>query len=155
MVDPRSCIVHRPTAVDLALVAMGCSIGHVRSSWRAVLLALVVVLVLGSCGFRSATMGRRVQTTFGFEYGTPYVGDPHCFNEVLSISDVTPGGPFDLAGVRGGDIVTPGSHRGILDLYRRLDQLKPGDSLELLVRTPAAVGCWSDWPERAAVVVAP
>lgn len=95
-----------------------------------------------------------MQASFGFEYGTPYVGDPHCFDEALSISYVTPGGPFDLAGVRGGDIVTPGSHRGIVDLYARLDRLKPGDSLELLVRTPAEAGCWSDWPERAAVVVA-
>lgn len=96
-----------------------------------------------------------MQASFGFEYGTPYVGDTHCFMEVLSISHVRPGGPFDLAGVRSGDILTPGSHRGILDLYVRLDQLKSGDSLELLVRTPADVGCWSDWPERAAVVVAP
>jgi hypothetical protein len=75
--------------------------------------------------------------------------------EVLSISHVTPGGSFDLAGVRSGDMLTPGSHRGILGLYDQLDQLKPGESLELLVRTPEKVGCWSDWPERAAVVVAP
>lgn len=135
--------------------AMGCTRATASSRRRAVLLGLLGMIVLGSCGSRSPATGRRLQASFGFEYGTPYVGDRHCFMEVLSISHVAPGGSFDLAGVRSGDILTPGSHRGILGLYDQLDQLKPGESLELLVRTPEKVGCWSDWPERAAVVVAP
>lgn len=136
---------------------------------RTILLGLVVALVglaLVPCSwvgcryivapvFHQATECPRVKSCFGFDYDTPYVGDSHCSKEVLSIPYVRPGGPFDLAGIRDGDIVTPGSHGGIAELCIQLDQLEPGDSMELLVRTPEKVGCWIDWPERAAFVVAP
>ena len=97
--------------------------------------------------------GAEVENRFGFDHGSPYMGEPECRAEVLEISTVTPGGAFATAGVCPGDIVT--SDYSISEFFMLLGELETTEGVELRIRTPLDSGCWFDWPERTVHVVAP
>ena len=117
---------------------------------------LVVLAILVSCWvgmqvFQQVTKCPEVKERFGFDYGTPYVGEASCAREVLQVTSVRAGGAFELAGVSSGDLLSG----QLTDLCVTLDGMEPGATVTLAVRSPGGSGCVTDWPVREAVIVAP
>ena len=119
-----------------------------------VLVALCVAVAawIGNLVFQQVTKCPDVKERFGFDYGTPYVGEASCSREVVQVTSVRAGGAFESAGVRAGDILS-GVRLSYLCVL--LHGMEPGATLKLLARTPADSGCVADWPQREALIVAP
>ncbi|TAJ07487.1 MAG: hypothetical protein EPO68_16395 [Planctomycetota bacterium] len=120
----------------------------------ALLLFLLYQFVLSPIGYQlvhAAELERR----FGFEYGSPYLGEGDCIAELLELSVITPGGAFAAAGIKRGEIVSPTARLSISKFFMLLGGLERGETAALLLRTPQATGCWRDWPERIVTIVAP
>jgi hypothetical protein len=72
-----------------------------------VLFGTGVVYVVGAAFYWQMFIGMPLEQDLGFQHGSPYVqeGGSSGYTEVLAIEAVVPGGVFDRAGFRNGDVV--------------------------------------------------
>src|SRR5688572_2632459 len=72
-----------------------------------VLFGMGVVYVVGAAFYWQMLIGTPLERELGFQHGSPYVQEDGSSwdTEVLTIGSVVPGGVFDRAGFRSGDVV--------------------------------------------------
>ena len=73
----------------------------------AVLFAVWVVYVIGIAWYWQLIVGASLERELGFQHGTPYIQESGSswLQEVLTVQVVVPGGAFDRAGFKSGDVV--------------------------------------------------
>lgn len=66
-----------------------------------------VVYVLGEAWYWQVSIGEPLERVLGFQCGSPYIRDSASsgLQEVLTVESVVPGGVFDRAGFKSGDVV--------------------------------------------------
>lgn len=63
-----------------------------------------------------------LERRYGFTYATPVYHRVKCHMELLTLITVTPGGAFDKAGFKPGDVFPNGPNASTDDLFRQLDK---------------------------------
>jgi hypothetical protein len=85
------------------------------------LFAVWVVYIVCAAWYWQITVGKRLERELGFQHGTPYVREEGSswLREVLIVESVVPGGVFDRAGFRRGDVIRGLSINGLFQLLQR------------------------------------
>ena len=93
------------------LIGFGVILGLLFAAW--------CVFVIYNATYWQLTIGGQLQQELGFHHGTPYVTEDGSSwpREVLTVEGIVPGGAFDRAGFRRGDIIRGHSLNG---LYQHL-----------------------------------
>jgi hypothetical protein len=86
-----------------------------------VLFAVLVVYGASVAWYWQKTVGEPLERELGFQHGTPYVQEDGSQwpQEVLTVESVVPGGVFDQAGFRQGDVVRGLSINGLFQVLHR------------------------------------
>lgn len=94
----------------------------------ALLFVIWVAYVAGAAFYWQSYIGDPLERDLGFGHGTPYVTCNGWLQEVLVVESLTPGGVFEQAGFRQGDIIRGLS---INDLFRLLHR---GRGQQVMIR---------------------
>jgi hypothetical protein len=131
---------------------------HLRIGIVAALLAVLAVVFAGLWIARVAvvawhwqiTVGLPLERDLGFEHGTPYLDSGGSAVEVVAVESVVPGGVFDRAGLKSGDVF-PGMT--VDELFQQLHDSR-GGTVTLRVLSGGAAPL-DRRPERAISFVVP
>ena len=89
-------------------------------SW--ILVGGFVIRIMREAYYYQCVLGKPLERELGFEHGSPYIHSGDEFIEVMAFENIKPGGIFDLAGIKKGDI--PIDDLSITEFFRMLENAR-------------------------------